>query len=315
MSSSDRLLTPRAASQRRDFLKQLGAAALTMRLPVNTEQPASALHTSVIPVSGERVPRVGLGTWQGFDAGTNASRRAELQECLRTFLAGGGTVIDTSPMYGSSERVLGDLLAAEPLRDRAWLATKVWTTGAKAGVDQMEESLRLLRRERIPLMQIHNLVDWRTQWRTLRTWKDDGRIRYAGITHYQNTSIADVEQVLRAERVDTVQLNLSLDEPDAVRLLPLCQERGVAFIANRPFGGGGALGRVRGQPLPPWCAELGITSWAQYMLKWILSYEAVTVAIPGTGNARHVADNLAAARGPIPDAAMRTRMMTHWRSL
>lgn len=275
----------------------------------------SPLAQASIPSTGEMLPRVGLGTWQTFDVGADAARRTEVAACLHTFLDAGATVIDTSPMYGTSERVLGDLLAQEPLRDRAWLATKVWTSGAAAGTRQMETSLALLKRPRIPLIQVHNLVDWRSHLATLRRWKDEGRIGYVGITHYQASAIDEVERVLRQERWDFLQMNLSLDEPQAVRLLPLCRDRGVAFIANRPFGGGGAFGRVRATPLPPWCAELGINSWAQYMLKWILGHDAVTVAIPGTSKARHALDNLGACRGVMPDEATRTRLAQHWGTL
>lgn len=278
--------------------------------------PMPELLARPIPSSGERIPAVGLGTWQTFDVGNDAARRARCAEALRAFVDGGGRVVDSSPMYGSSEAVVGDLVQAAKLRDRVWLATKVWTTGERAGVTQMEKSLALLKAPSIELMQVHNLMDWRTHLRTLRAWRDAGRVKYIGVTHYQASAHDDVERVLRAESLDFVQLNLSLDEPEAAqRMLGVCAERGVAFIANRPFGGGGSFSRARGKPLPAWAADYDITSWAQFMLKWILSHEEVTCAIPGTSNAAHVADNLAAAAGRLPDPRARERMAAEWRSL
>ncbi|MEP7383919.1 MAG: aldo/keto reductase [Gemmatimonadota bacterium] len=275
-----------------------------------------ALLTRAIPSTGERIPAVGLGTWQTFDVGSDATRRAQCAETLQAFSGGGGTVVDSSPMYGTSEAVVGDLVQAARLRDKLWLATKVWTSGEREGVRQMEASLAALRVPRVELLQVHNLLDWRTHLRTLRAWKAEGRVRYIGVTHYVASSHAEVERVLRAEPLDFVQLNLSLDEPEAApRMLGVCAERGVAFIANRPFGGGGSFARARGKPLPAWAADYDILSWAQFMLKWILSHEDVTCAIPGTSNPVHVMDNLAAAIGHLPDARGRERMAAEWRAL
>ncbi len=306
--------------QRRRFLHGAGSSALALALGRESfphPQPAMLpLLFRPIPSSGERIPAVGLGTWQSFDVGSDATRRARCADALRAFVDGGGSVIDSSPMYGSSEAVVGDLVQAAKLRDKLWLATKVWTSGERAGVSQMEKSLALLKAPRIELMQVHNLLDWRTHLRTLRTWKDTGRVKYIGVTHYQASAHDDVERVLRAEQLDFVQLNLSLDEPEAAqRMLGVCAERGVAFIANRPFGGGSSFARARGKPLPAWVADYDIASWAQFMLKWILAHEQVTCAIPGTSNASHVADNLAAATGRLPDGQARGRMAAEWRSL
>jgi diketogulonate reductase-like aldo/keto reductase len=279
-------------------------------------QPATPLWQAAIPSSGERIPRIGLGTWQTFDVGTDPARRTDLAEVLRVFSAGGGTVVDTSPMYGSSETVLGDLIQQAGLRAKLFLATKVWTTGEPAGIVQMESSATKLKSPALDLIQIHNLLDWRVHLRTLRAWQERGRIRYLGITHYQASAIDQVADIVRAEPLDFVQLNLSLDEPAAGnRLLGLCAERGVAFIANRPFGGGGSFGRARGKPLPPWAADYDIQSWAQFLLKWVLAHPEVTCAIPGTGNPRHLADNLGGARGRLPDVATRSRMAAAWRAL
>ncbi|MBC7897615.1 MAG: aldo/keto reductase [Cytophagaceae bacterium] len=302
---------------RRQFLADSAVtlAGLAAAAPAMAQTNA-ALLTSPIPSTGERIPRIGLGTWQVFDVGSDATRRAGLAETLRVFTQGGGRVVDSSPMYGSSESVLGDLARDARLHDSLWMATKVWTSGEAAGVRQMETSLARLRTERLQLMQVHNLLDWQVHLRTLREWKERGRVKYIGVTHYQQGAFDDVERVLRAERLDFVQLNLSLDEPEAAqRMLSLCAERGVAFLANRPFGGGGALSRVRSTPLPAWASEFGIASWAQYLLKWVLAHEPVTCAIPGTSNPRHMADNLGAARGAPLDARARDRLAAHWRSL
>jgi diketogulonate reductase-like aldo/keto reductase len=304
---------------RRDFLHLSTTAALA-GLPRPGGQDAAMLATAPIPSTGERIPRIGLGTWQTFDVAPGAAnadaRRRDLAETLRVFVESGATVIDSSPMYGASEQVVGDLLAAANARGRCFLATKVWTSGERRGVEQMEASIGKLRSGRLDLMQIHNLVDWRTHLETLRAWKDAGRIRYLGITHYQASAISDVAAILRAERLDFVQLNLSLEEPQAATdFLQLCADRGVAFIANRPFGGGGAFGRARGKPLPPWAGEYGVESWAQFFLKWVLSHPQVTCAIPGTGNPRHLIDNLGAARGRQLDADGRARAQRAWQAL
>ena len=303
---------------RRDFLRLGTGAALAVTCGARLgAQPAPGLLASAtIPSTGEAIARIGLGTWQTFDVGENAARRAQLAQVLREFAAAGARMVDTSPMYGSAEGVLGDLMAESGLREKLFVATKVWTTGRAAGIAQMEESLRLLRTDRVELMQVHNLVDWRTHLPTLREWKDRGRTRLIGLTHYSAGALDDLARVVRSERVDFVQYALSLDEPEAAGdFLRLCADRGVAFIANRPFGGGGSLSRVRGKPLPPWAAELGIASWAQFLLKWVLSHPEVTCAIPGTSRPEHLRDNLAAARGALPDDAARTRLASAWREL
>jgi len=307
----------RITMNRRRFLRDSGATALgAALLPAYTVSSAAPVLTRPIPSSGERIPAVGLGTWQTFDVGTDRALREQRGETLRAFVDAGGTVVDSSPMYGSSERVVGDLVQAEGLRDRLWLATKVWTSGETAGVRQMTESMALLRTPRLELMQVHNLLDWRTHLKTLRGWKEEGRVRYIGVTHYLASAHDQVERIVREERLDFVQLNLSLDEPEAAsRVLDTCAERGVAFIANRPFGGGGSFARARGKALPTWAADYDVQSWAQFMLKWILSHEAVTCAIPGTSRAAHAVDNVGGATGRLPDARARDRMAAAWRAL
>jgi diketogulonate reductase-like aldo/keto reductase len=207
-------------------------------------------------------------------------------------------------MYGRSEQTTGELLAASKPHGKPFLATKVWTSGREAGIAQMEQSFARLRTERMDLLQVHNLVDWRTHLATLRGWQDQGRVRYLGVTHYTASAYAEVEAVLRAQKLDFLQINYSLDARDAEqRVLPLAAERGVAVIVNMPFGGGGLLRRLRDQPLPPWAAEIGCTSWAQVLLKFVLSHPAVTCTIPGTSRAEHMADNAAAGAGAVPEAA------------
>ena len=222
----------------------------------------------------------------------------------------GGSVIDTSPMYGSAEAVVGDLLSAAGTRDKAFIATKVWTTGRDSGLAQMRASLRLLKTDRIDLMQIHNLVDWRAHLPSLRAWKAEGRIRYLGITHYTQSAHDELESVMRSEKWDFVQINYALDDRAVERrLLPLAAERGIAVIVNQPFGGGGLLRKLSGRKLPDWAGEIGATSWAQILLKFVLANPAVTCVIPGTSKPEHMTDNLRAGFGVYPDAALLKRMI------
>jgi diketogulonate reductase-like aldo/keto reductase len=266
--------------------------------------------TKRIPSTGEELPVIGVGTWQTFDVGGDAAARTRLREVL-TLLE--KNVVDSSPMYGSSESVAGDLVAELGMRERLFMATKVWTRGRSEGIRQMETSFRRLRVERMDLMQIHNLVDVETHTKTLLDMKSRNRIRYLGITHYTSSAYAEVERWLKTRQYDFLQINYSLGERESEnRLLPLAQELKVAVIANRPFAEGALFRKTKDKPLPPWAAELGIASWAQYFLKWIVSHPAVTCAIPGTGNPKHMADNLGAGRGPLPDAAARRKMAQHF---
>ncbi len=262
-----------------------------------------------IPSSGEKIPAVGLGTWRTFDVGASATERAPLKDVLQRFAELGGRVVDSSPMYGAAESVVGDLATDLAITDTLFLATKVWTSGRDTGVAQMEQSLRRLRRQRLDLMQIHNLLDWRTHLRTLREWKAAGRVRYVGVTHYTSSAYDELERVLRGEPLDFVQVNYSLGEREAERrILPLARDRGVAVLANRPFSEGGLFQRVRGRALPEWAAALDCESWAQFFLKWILAHSAVTCVIPATSRPQHLVDNMKAGTGSLPDAATRERM-------
>lgn len=272
----------------------------------------SALLQRPIPRTGEMLPVIGLGTWQTFDVGAAAAVRAAPREVLKHFTEGGGRLVDSSPMYGKAEAVTGDLAAELGITNKLFLATKVWTSGRANGIRQMEESLRRLRTVRIDLMQIHNLVDWRTHLDTLRDWKADGRVRYLGVSHYTERAYADIARVIRTGEIDFIQINYSVLEREAEReLLPLAQEQGIGVIVNRPFETGDLFRKVQARPLPAWAAELDCASWAQYFLKFVLSHPAVTCAIPATRDAAHVLDNLRAGHGRLPDRRQRERMARH----
>ena len=262
-----------------------------------------------IPSSGETLPVIGLGTWRTFDVGASATEREPRKQTLQRLVELDGRVIDSSPMYGTAETVVGDLAADLRVTDKLFLATKVWTSGRDAGIAQMEQSFRRLRARCVDLMQIHNLLDWRTHLPTLRDWKAAGRIRYLGVTHYTASAYDELARVLRSERLDFVQINYSLGEREAERrILALARERGAAVLVNRPFSTGGLFQRVRGQALPAWAAEFDCRSWAQFFLKWILAHPAVTCVIPGTSRREHVVENLEAGVGRLPDTEMRERM-------
>jgi aryl-alcohol dehydrogenase-like predicted oxidoreductase len=274
------------------------------------------MSTRPIPRSGEQLPVVGVGTWQTFDVGPAAPERAELKDVLRLLADRGGAVLDSSPMYGQAERVVGDLTADLGIRDRLFFATKVWTSGRDAGVRQMEQSFRLLRTNRIDLMQVHNLVDVETHTQTLRDWKSAGRLRYIGITHYHSGAYRDLERLLKTREYDFVQFNFSLAEREAeTRLLPVCAESGTAVIINRPYGQGQLFSRVKGKALPGWAADFDCSSWGQFFLKWILGHPAVTCVIPGTSRRAHLEDNARAGMGRQPDAATRRRMLDYFQTL
>lgn len=271
--------------------------------------PTTPILTRRIPSSGEMIPVIGLGTWQTFDVGASTAERQPLEEVLGTFAALGGKLIDSSPMYGNSEEVVGDLSSKLGLRQKLFIATKVWTSGKAAGISQMEDSMRKLRAETIDLMQVHNLVDAAAHLDTLAEWKRKGRVRYIGVTHYTAGGHDAVAQVISSRTVDFIQINYSVGEREAERrLLPLAEERGVAVIANRPFAGGDLFSRLRSKRLPAWAAEIDCESWAQVLLKFVISHPAITCAIPATSKVTHLRDNMKAGHGRLPDEELRKRI-------
>ena len=272
--------------------------------------------TRTIPSSGEKLPVIGLGTWRAFDVDLTADVRRQLGDVLSLFVKLGGRVIDSSPMYGHAEGVIGELTSVLAIREKLFLATKVWTRGKQSGIQSMERSMSLLRTNRIDLIQVHNLVDVNTQLATLEEWKQQGRIRYTGITHYESGALSEIEKLMRSKKFDFLQINYSLMEPEAEQsVLPLAQERGVAVIANRPFGAGDLFDKVRSKPLPDWAAEFDCRSWAQFFLKWIIGNPAITCAIPATNKPRHLEDNMQGGIGRLPDAKTRRRMLEFVSSL
>ena len=295
---------------RREVLRMtLGAGALAL---TGGSAMADSIVRKPVPKTGETLPAIGLGTWQTFDVGASRSAREPLKNVLREFVRLGGSVIDSSPMYGKSESVTGDLAAELGVQKQIFLATKVWISGREAGIRQMEESFTRLRTQRMDLMQVHNLVDYRTHLATLRAWREQGKVRYIGVTHYTSSAYDELARVLAAEDIDFVQLNYSVFEREAEkRLLPLAAEKRLAVLINRPFAAGDLFRKVRSKPLPPWTHEIDCASWAQFFLKFVISHPAVTCAIPATSKVEHLIDNMRAAVGPLPDAATRERMARH----
>lgn len=305
----------RTGLSRRDLLRLGLAAATGLMIPPSTAATANP-HMRKIPKTGESLPAIGLGTWQTFDVGSSSRERAGPREVLKQFAEQGGRVVDSSPMYGDAETVVGDLAAELGLGNRLFLATKVWTTGRDAGIRQMETSFRRMRTGRMDLMQIHNLLDWKTHIRTLRDWKARGRVRYIGITHYTESAYDQLAQVMAGEDIDFVQFNYSILSRTAERrLLPLAQDKQIAVLVNKPFETAGLFDKVRGKTLPAWAADIDCRSWAQYFLKFILGHPAVTCALPATAKPPHLLDNMQAGLGRLPDAATRERMADYLRNL
>ncbi len=279
-----------------------------------SDAPAGQLLKRRIPSSGETIPAIGLGTSGPFEVGSDHAARAPLREVLQAFFKGGATLIDTSPMYSTAETVLGDLLTPEQ-QGKVFMATKVWTPGSgghgeQKGIEQMQRSMSLLKRKQIDLMQVHNLVDLDAHLKTLRRWKDEGRVRYIGITHYTTSSYPDLIAIIQREKLDFVQFNYSVGTREAEkRLLPLCADKGVAVIVNRAFEDGNLFTRVQGKEVPPWAAEFGARSWAQVFLKFVLAHPAVTCVIPATGKVKNLVDNLGAALGPLPNDKQRAQII------
>lgn len=294
---------------RRKFIRSSACASgllLTGFSPLGANQ---MIHR-VIPSSGEKIPVVGLGTWQTFDVGQNKAERNQRKQVFSALVEGGGSVIDSSPMYGSSESVVGDLISELDVRDKVFLATKVWTQGSSQGQRQMQQSIQRMKANTMDLMQVHNLVDARTHLDTLQQMKSQGTIRYMGITHYHSGGYTQMEKAMRDFPLDFIQINYSMDSRNAEnRILPLALEKGIAVLINRPYEGGSLFRRTRNRTLPNWCSEFGCTSWGQFFLKFILSNPAVTCVIPGTSKVHHLKDNLQAGRGQLPDSRLREKMI------
>lgn len=291
---------------RRTVLQGAVAAALGIALPARS---ASAAITRAIPSSGEALPVIGMGTSRTFDVGADLASRARLAEVVAAFFAGGGMLIDSSPMYGSAETVVGELLRAAP--PKQWFAaTKVWIDGRDAGLAQMNDSMQKMGVARMDLMQVHNLRDWRTHLSTLREWKAAGRIRYIGITTSTSRQYEELAAVMRSETLDFVQVNYSAGEREAEQLLlPLARDRGIATLINRPFMRSELFGRVAGKALPDWAKEIDCDSWGQLFLKWILGHPAVTCVIPASSKAQNMADNMRAGFGRLPDVVLRRKIL------
>ena len=294
---------------RRAFLR-LGAGLAA--LPLARAAPAAnnpAILTRPIPASGKPLPIIGLGSWLTFDVGLSERGRARSAEIIRAFLLRGGGLIDSSPMYGSAEAVIGASLQRLGPAPSLFAASKVWIVGRALGVYQMEQSRALWQAPRFDLMQIHNMLNWRAHIETLKAWRAQGRVRYIGITTSHGRRHARLEQALLAEDFDFVQLTYNIVDREAERrLLPLAKEKGIAVIANRPFQRGALFERVRQRPLPGWAAEIDCANWAQFFLKFIVSHPAVTSAIPATSQLAHLHENMGAAYGRLPDAGQRARM-------
>jgi aryl-alcohol dehydrogenase-like predicted oxidoreductase len=314
---------PLAQPSRRTLIALGAGATCAGVLPVLTSQAQSepsqasvTMLTRLIPQSQEPLPVVGFGTWQTFDIGQDRNDLDQRKEVLAILFAAGGKLIDSSPMYGRAEAVVGQLLSEMGAHSKAFLATKVWTSGQASGVKQMEASFKNFQTRTIDLMQVHNLVDWRTQLATLRAWKEQKRFRYIGITHYTVPELETLAAIVSAERLDFVQLGYSIAVRAAeARLLPLAAARGVAVIVNQPFASGALFGKVRGKALPAWAGAFDCASWGQFFLKYLLAEPAVTCVIPGTAKPEHARDNVAAGRGRLPDARERQRMRATWDAL
>lgn len=292
--------------QRRTFLQWLAGSVLTLSLPA----PAAMPHVRAIPVSGEALPVIGMGSWLTFDVGDDEALRHARLQVLQAFFSRGGRLIDSSPMYGSSEAVIGWCLRRLGKTVSPFAATKVWTLGQRPGMEQMAASERLWGLPRFDVMQVHNLLDWQSHLRTLRQWKEQGRIRYIGVTTSHGRRHAELERLLKTEALDFVQLTYNvLDREAENRLLPLAADRGVAVIVNRPFRRGDLFDVVGGKKLPGWAPEIGCSNWAQFFLKFIVSHPAVTCAIPATTRVDHMHENMGVLQGPLPDPRTRQRMI------
>lgn len=308
---------------RRQVLKLLGLGGLGAGLAAHGIRPLRAeavvkreIIKRTIPSSGEQVPAIGLGTGRTMDVGSIDSltrdELKELSDVVRLFYAHGARLVDTSPMYGTAEELVGQLASELDIADELFMATKVWTQGAENGKEQMLRSMQLLHSDPVDLMQIHNLVDWKTHYKTLRAWKEEGRIRYIGITHYRSEAHEELERILKSETFDFTQFNYNvLDRHAEKRLLPFCRDNGIATLINEPFEKGNMFQRTKGKALPEWAGEFDAGSWAQVFLKFIIAHPAVTCPIPATSDPKHVVDNVTAAYGKLPDESQRQKIVSY----
>jgi len=310
-------------SDRRQFIRELlhwGIATSALGASFSPAILAQTIKqtpiTKAIPASGELLPVIGMGTSRTFDIGADAAMLAQLAQVLNAFLDNGGSLIDSSPMYGSAEETVGYLTSNLKTEQKIFTATKVWTSGHQEGIDQMQASMRKMRVDRFDLMQIHNLVDWQTHLKTLNAWKAEGKIRYTGITTSHGRDHDELAGILRKHKFDFVQLSYNIEDRAVERqLLPLAQDRGIAVLVNRPFQRGGLFGSTRGKPLPSWAAEIGCRSWGQFFLKYAVSHPAVTCAIPATSKVHHMLDNMGANFGGLPDSKMRSEMEAYFQQV
>ena len=304
---------------RRQFVNLAAATSAATglgALPALGQSAPGTLISRKIPSSGEAIPILGMGTWITFNVGKSPALRNASLEVLKAFFEGGGGMIDSSPMYGSSEEVVGYCLSKLPPQKRLFSATKVWTVSKWMGERQMKASERLWNEDRFDLMQIHNLVDWESHMETLQAWKQSGRLRYTGITTSHGRRHEDFLAVAKGNGFDFAQFTYNIADREAeTRLLPMAAERGMAVIINRPFQRGALIDRLKGKPLPSWAGEIGVTTWPQFLLKFVISHPAVTCAIPATSKPEHMRENLEAGRGPLPDASLRKRMVGYVQDL
>lgn len=306
----------RSEMSRRHAIKAVMVGAAGLVLPKVSFGQSTAMMQKAIPSTGEKIGVVGLGTWQSFDVGSSTSAREPLKLVLRELIQAGGSMVDSSPMYGSSEQVLGDLGKELSLQDELFFATKVWTSGQSNGISQMNRSMQRMQASPMDLMQIHNLQDWRTHLKTLYEWKEQGKIRYIGITHYVDSSHDQLESIIKNESIDFVQVNYSMAERNAENsLLDVSMENGVGVITNRPYAGGSLFRKTRGKELPLWAGDFNCESWGQFFLKYLISHPSVTCVIPGTSKPHHMKDNVGAGFGRLPNDSERVKMRKYLANL
>ncbi len=302
---------------RRDFVKTLLAScsAISFATPAWSLTPSSLIKKT-IPKTGEQIPSLGMGSWITFNVGPDTQLRLDRTKVLKAFFDAGGGLVDSSPMYGSSEEVIGHCLEQLAFPKGLFSATKVWTPLKSRGISQMENSMKLWGIKRFDLLQIHNLVDWKTHLATLKDMKEKGLVRYIGITTSHGRRHGEFAQIMKTQDIDFVQFTYNIDDREAEnQLLPIAQDKGLAVIINRPFQRGSLIDRFAAHPLPEWASQIGCKTWPQFLLKFIISHPAVTCAIPATSQVSHMQENMAAALGPLPDENMRARMITYCNSL